>query len=221
MSTEDKGKRRVTPEAREAFRLELIAIARHIFLTEGHAAVTIRRVTSEAGVTPMAFYWYFSSKEALLCVIWDGIVQECAHHCAAQVQPHAPPQRFEAYVAAFVDYWLAHRDYFRFIFLNDSQGTDFVGLRRELFEQEGMRLHEQQLDALLQPHLAMHSRAGALTQELRTLALYKALGFLHFAIGILDLNAKHAQPHRELVLRDLRQSLVYWAGSGTTVNGQP
>ena len=215
MPTEDKGKRRVTPEAREAFRLELIAIARHIFLTEGHAAVTIRPVTSVAGVTPMAFYWYFSNKDALLCVIWDGIVQECARHCADEAGTHAPPQRFEAYVAAFADYWLAHRDYFRFIFLSDAQGTDFIGLRRELFEREGMQLHFQQLDALLQAHLSdlPQAHARTRTQQMRALTLYKAMGFLHMAIGILDQAPQEAQAQRALMLQDLRQGLAHWSSA--------
>ena len=210
MPTEDKAKRRLTPQAREAFRQELISIARRIFLSEGHAAVTIRRITATAGVTPMAFYWYFSSKDALLCVIWNDIVEECVRQSAAQAEPHAPAQRFEAYLAAFMDYWLTHRDYFRFIFLNDTQGTDFVGLRRELFEREGMRLHTEQVDALLAPHLAALPDAGARILQLRTLALYKAMGFLHVAIGILDQPEEAAGAQRDLVLLDLRQSLAHW-----------
>lgn len=207
MPTEDKGKRRITPQAREAFRQELISIARHIFLTEGHAAVTIRRVTATAGVTPMAFYWYFSSKDALLCVIWDGIVEASARHCADQAEAQAPARRLQAYVAAFIDHWLAHRADFRFIFLNDSPSTDFVGLRRELFDRKGMQLHFQQLDALLQPHLP----ASADAATLRTLLLYRVFGFLHVAIGIMDQPPEQAQAHRDLVLTDLNQSLAAWA----------
>ena len=210
MPTEDKAKRRLTPQAREAFRQELISIARRIFLSEGHAAVTIRRVTATAGVTPMAFYWYFSSKDALLSVIWNDIALECARQSAAQAEPHAPLQRFEAYLAAFMDYWLTHRDYFRFIFLNDTQGTDFVGLRRELFDREGMRLHNEQVDALLAPHLAALPDARERILQLRTLALYKAMGFLHVAIGILDQPEREAGEQRDLVLLDLRQSLAHW-----------
>lgn len=213
MPTEDKGKRRITPKAREAFRQELIAIARQIFLAEGHAAVTIRRVTATAGVTPMAFYWYFSSKDALMCVIWDGIVETCAHQCARDAGTHPPARRFEAYMAAFMDFWLGHRDDFRFIFLNDSHGTDFVGLRRELFEREGMQLHFRQMDALLAPHLPAAVGAASVAPPMRTLALYRALGFLHVAIGILDQPPAEAQAHRDMVLGDLRQSLAGWTAT--------
>lgn len=212
-TAEDKGKRRITPQAREAFRQELIAIARQIFLAEGHAAVTIRRVTATAGVTPMAFYWYFSSKDALMSVIWDGIVEACARECAHQARAHPAAQRLEAYLAAFIDFWLAHRDDFRFIFLNDSHGTDFVGLRRELFDRDGMQLHFRQLDALLLSHLPATVDAAAQVPTVRTLVLYRVFGFLHLAIGILGQPPEAARAHRDLVLADLRQSLALWTAT--------
>ncbi len=40
---------------------------------EGLGAVTIRRLAGELGVTPMALYWHFRSKDALLDGMVDGI----------------------------------------------------------------------------------------------------------------------------------------------------
>src|SRR5690242_2472591 len=128
-STAPTTKRRLTPAAREQFRQELVDIARRIFLSEGYAAVTIRRITAEAGVTPMAFYWYFDCKEALLIVIWDEIIEEAARTCQAHIQSFPMAERAVAYCEAMIDHWLAHRDHFRFIFIGDSPNVDMVQLR--------------------------------------------------------------------------------------------
>jgi len=43
---------------------------------EGLEAVSIRRLSQELGVTPMALYWHFKSKEDLLTGLADRVVQE-------------------------------------------------------------------------------------------------------------------------------------------------
>lgn len=43
---------------------------------EGLEAVTIRRLAKELGVTPMALYWHFRSKDELLDGMVDGIYEE-------------------------------------------------------------------------------------------------------------------------------------------------
>jgi len=41
--------------------------------SEGVDALTIRRITQELGVTPMALYWHFRSKEELIAAVADRI----------------------------------------------------------------------------------------------------------------------------------------------------
>ena len=142
-------RRRITPEERDQFRQELIDIARRIFLEEGYAAVTIRRVTSEAGVTAMAFYWYFECKDALLTVIWDELIRESAEVCMQAARTEPTNQQALRYFTAFIDFWLGQRAHFRFIFLNDSHTTDFVQLRRELFTISHRKLHSSGSESIL------------------------------------------------------------------------
>lgn len=42
--------------------------------TDGLDALTVRRVADEFGVTPMALYWHFANKEALLAAVGDAVV---------------------------------------------------------------------------------------------------------------------------------------------------
>ncbi len=53
--------------SRDAFVDRALAIAD----TEGIAAVTVRRIAQEFGVTPMALYWHIRSKEELLDAMGD------------------------------------------------------------------------------------------------------------------------------------------------------
>ena len=43
---------------------------------EGLDALTVRKVADEFGVTPMALYWHFSNKDALLEAVGDAVLAE-------------------------------------------------------------------------------------------------------------------------------------------------
>jgi AcrR family transcriptional regulator len=53
-------------------RAQVIETAMRVVDAEGLEALTIRRLAGELGVTPMALYWHFSDKQALL----DGLVDQ-------------------------------------------------------------------------------------------------------------------------------------------------
>ncbi|GAB6902835.1 TetR/AcrR family transcriptional regulator [Kineosporia succinea] len=63
------GKRSTTKE--RLSRETIVASALALADAEGIGAVTIRRLATDHGVTPMALYWHFKDKEALL----DGLVE--------------------------------------------------------------------------------------------------------------------------------------------------
>jgi len=47
--------------------------AMELFRREGYENVTIRQICKESGVTRNAFYYYFDSKEAMLCSYFENI----------------------------------------------------------------------------------------------------------------------------------------------------
>jgi len=47
--------------------------AMELFRREGYKNVTIRQICKESGVTRNAFYYYFESKEAILCSYFENI----------------------------------------------------------------------------------------------------------------------------------------------------
>lgn len=56
----------------------VVASALRIVDEQGLDALTVRRVADEFGVTPMALYWHFSNKEALLDAVGDCVVASLA-----------------------------------------------------------------------------------------------------------------------------------------------
>ena len=71
----------VTPTPRAAQRERLsreVVAARGLALAdaEGLDALTVRRLAQDLGVTPMALYWHFADKDALLAGVADQLLQE-------------------------------------------------------------------------------------------------------------------------------------------------
>ena len=73
--------------------------------SEGLGAVTIRRLAGELGVTPMALYWHFRSKDELL----DGMVARIYEEIDPAPDESAPwPEQMRALMGSMVDALRAH-----------------------------------------------------------------------------------------------------------------
>ncbi|MEV7398283.1 TetR family transcriptional regulator [Aeromicrobium sp. NPDC092404] len=57
-------------------REALVDRALAIVDAEGFEALTVRKVADAFGVTPMALYWHFANKEALLAAVGDAVVSQ-------------------------------------------------------------------------------------------------------------------------------------------------
>lgn len=72
----------------------------------GLEALTIRRLASELGVTPMAFYWHFRNKEALIA----GLAERIWGEIDADVDPAADwPAQLRSLMESLVRVLRAHR----------------------------------------------------------------------------------------------------------------
>ena len=63
------------PEAERTRLSKEVVVERGLALAdaEGLDALTIRRLATELGVTPMALYWHFRNKEELLAALGDQV----------------------------------------------------------------------------------------------------------------------------------------------------
>jgi AcrR family transcriptional regulator len=83
----------------------VVARAMALADAEGLEALTIRRLATELGVTPMALYWHFRNKEELLAGLADQIWSEID----TDVDPAAPwPAQLRALLESLVQVLRAH-----------------------------------------------------------------------------------------------------------------
>ncbi|WP_193615113.1 TetR family transcriptional regulator [Nocardioides lijunqiniae] len=90
-------------------RLSREAVARaamELADTEGIEALTVRRLATTLGVTPMALYWHFKDKDALL----DGVVEALMADVRAPAHDGSAPwdERLRAELAALLEGLAAH-----------------------------------------------------------------------------------------------------------------
>jgi AcrR family transcriptional regulator len=94
-----------------------------ILEAEGPQAVSIRRVAKEVGITPMAIYHYFPSREALL----DAVVDSEFEQLVDFFDRSNGKQSFEASMIhsmdGYIDYALAHPRIFDYVFSMPRPGA--------------------------------------------------------------------------------------------------
>lgn len=86
----------------------ILAAARALFERAGAGAVSMRRVAEAVGITPMAIYRHFPSREALLKRIGDDSFSEIARHWDARKSGGDPIAQLLALQLIYLDYALAH-----------------------------------------------------------------------------------------------------------------
>jgi len=88
-----KAKRARSPKDRDAVRSRLCDAAAKLFVEEGEAALSMRRLAAEVGCSAMAPYRYFSDKQALIAAVraaafnrladtLDGVAKDGRHRAA-------------------------------------------------------------------------------------------------------------------------------------------
>lgn len=102
---------------------KILKAAYRLFDREGADAVTMRRVAEAVGITPMAIYRHFPSREALLKKISDDNFQTVARDMrACLAQPDITAQLM-ALTWPYFDYAFAHPHLFDYAFSVQRKGA--------------------------------------------------------------------------------------------------
>jgi AcrR family transcriptional regulator len=104
-----------------ADRIASVALA--ILEKEGPEAVSMRRVAEAVGITPMAIYHHFPSREALLNTITDREFDRLLSSMQAHPLHGAIEDRLLAVMAAYIDYAFAQPRIFDFVFSRPRPGA--------------------------------------------------------------------------------------------------
>ncbi len=195
-----KATRRRSAASQAEFRLQLLARAKEIYRTQGYAALTVRAMTQAMGMSPMAFYSYFPSKQALVGHIWVDIFRELLDELlSAGRDSGSPRETLRAHVVAFIDYWDQHQDHYRMVYGTDGRGPD-----TEQPDIAADPVYAQVIDLFRERVVACAINGSVPEPEARRitgLVMVKLLGYLHALLGVPG-GAMVADP-------DFRQLLIY------------
>jgi AcrR family transcriptional regulator len=137
----------------ELSRGAIVARALEIADDEGLEAITIRRISKEFGVTPMALYWHVQNKDELLGAMGDALFADIA----VTPDPSLPwADQLRRYVDALVDALRAH------------PGAVYLAFGRILLNEPGRELAEAVFDLLRTAGFSVSEAAGVGTHALRT-----------------------------------------------------
>jgi AcrR family transcriptional regulator len=108
-------------------RARILDAALRLLADEGHAALTVRRVATEAGCSTIGVYTWFGGKDGLIDALWtEGFASFAA--ALRRAKPlHAPLGRAQAQAIAYRRWALRHPRHYRVMFMNavvDHQPSD-------------------------------------------------------------------------------------------------
>lgn len=94
---------KLSPEPRPRLgRAAVVDAAMALATREGLGSVTIRRVADKLSVTPMAFYWHFADKDALMAAISERLWDEVRSELEGAPEPRVGWEQLELITVALV-----------------------------------------------------------------------------------------------------------------------
>jgi AcrR family transcriptional regulator len=184
-------------------KLDLLERARCIYSAEGPAALSMRRLAQDAGLSTMALYSDFPNKRALLKGLWIELFEALlADLLAASAGRRAPLKVMKAHLRVFLAFWEARPDQFQMIYMSTPNGVgdEAVPMQDQPVYRQLIQLERERVAACAggatEPSEAPLTLASAL-------ALTKVVGYLLLVLGM----SRYPLP----TLERLRERVVAWS----------
>lgn len=120
--------RRDSEQDQQALRGSARDAAMRLFTQGGLAAVTMRAVAAEVGVSAMALYRYFPNKAGLLRGLWEFTITDLDRTLESVLGSRqlTPRQRLRGAIDTFLNYYESRPDYYRLIFMTEQTYVESV-----------------------------------------------------------------------------------------------
>lgn len=110
---------------KEELRLEILSAARELFVKEGFANVSMRRIAERIEYSPTTIYLYFQDKAGLLdCIVEERLQELVNQFHELDPGPEDPYESIRIGLRKYVDYWIAHPQDFRVAYMSDLRELD-------------------------------------------------------------------------------------------------
>jgi len=135
---------------RETVRSAILAAARGLFLAQGYANVSMRKIAEQIEYSPGAIYSYFASKEDIFFALAEEGLQCLRTHCTAEAGRAGlltPLDHVRAAMWRFYTFSKEQPEYFSLIFVDEavpriSRDWERFSFVREL--RQGIEVYIQQ-----------------------------------------------------------------------------
>ena len=105
---------------RDTVRRKILNAARTLFLSEGYANVSMRKIADQIEYSPGAIYSYFPSKEDIFFALAEEGLQFVRTHCVAAAEARTPLERVREAMWRFYTFSKEQPEYFSLIFVDSA-----------------------------------------------------------------------------------------------------
>ncbi|MEM0985980.1 MAG: TetR/AcrR family transcriptional regulator [Pseudomonadota bacterium] len=110
----------MSEEQRESMRQRITQAADELFRTEGYSTISMRRIASAVGCTPMTLYRYYGSKIDILRTLWGRVFEAIFSEIAEVTPTPANAEHLTAISQAYVRYWIENPEHYRLVFMSEG-----------------------------------------------------------------------------------------------------
>lgn len=198
--------RRRSADSQREFRDELVRQAKRLYQAHGPGGVSMRGLSEAVGVSPMALYGYFESKQALVRHIWVDIFRELYDAMREAGRDAATPlEALRAQVQAHLGYWEQHVDHFRIVYLAGPPGSSqaLPDLSEEPMYRELMALSGERVRACAGQRPVDDEALLAIVDLMRI----KQFGYLFMTLALQRYPVRDRDALRQRVVDDIVQGV--------------
>lgn len=123
-----RGRPEMSDAARHKMRAKIAKAADKLFQNSGYSAVSMRKIATAVGCTPMALYSYFPTKFEILQTLWGGVFEAVFAQTSVAESEKVPLKKLIAICEIYVTYWLTHPDHYRLVFMSEGVTQPDVSL---------------------------------------------------------------------------------------------
>jgi AcrR family transcriptional regulator len=105
---------------RDTVRRKILNAARTLFLTDGYANVSMRKIADQIEYSPGAIYSYFASKEDIFFALAEEGLLYVRTHCSASTHAQAPLECVREAFWRFYTFSKEQPEYFSLIFVDST-----------------------------------------------------------------------------------------------------
>ncbi len=199
---------------REARRLAILEAARQLFVSEGYANVTMRKVARRVEFSPAAIYGYFRSKDDIFFALAEEGFRLFSRAMTTGRRPADPLEALRQRILRYYDFARSEPEYFSLMFVDRSVPRISRDWERFAF----MRETRQEVADLIEACVS----AGALPAGTSAAAVFYVLATAVHGAAVIRLSQRFCRPEEaDILARDTVDVALAGLRSGVRVRFEP